>query len=90
MKKISYITFDDSSKEFVLGVLSKSLDDEGYIVESDTGIRVLGQDGEPVHSDDFGGVRKGSEIFFKNDLPSVLAAIQEVTTNHHDSSNQPA
>jgi hypothetical protein len=88
MKKISHISFDDSSKEFVLGILGKSIDSEGYIIESDTGNRVLYQDGEPIHSDDFGGVRKGSEIFFKNDLPSVLNAIQEASNAHPN--NQPA
>lgn len=75
-KKISYISFDSSSKEFVLATLGKKVDSEGFIVESDTNIRVLDQGGEPVHVDEFGGVRKGSEIFFKKDLPSVLDAIQ--------------
>ena len=89
MKKLSYITFDNSSKEFVLGVLGKSIDHDGYIVEADTGVRVLGQDGEPIHSDDFGGVRKGSEIFFKNDLPSVLNALQEASKSN-DPASQPA
>ncbi len=78
-KKISYVSFDSSSKEFVLGILGKSIDTEGYIVEADTKVRVLDQSGEPVHIDEFGGVRKGSEIFFKKDLPSVLEAIQQAS-----------
>ena len=80
-KKISYISFDNNSKEFILGVLGKSVDSEGFIIESDTKVRVLDQGGEPVHIDEFGGVRKGSEIFFKKDLPSVLNAIQQASGN---------
>jgi hypothetical protein len=78
-KNLSYISFDSTSKEFVLESLGKSLDPEGYIVDTKTKKRVLSQDGEPMHVDDFGGVRKGSEIFFKKDLPSVLNAVEEAS-----------
>lgn len=79
MKKISYVSFDSSSKEFILKALNKTVDEEGFIVETANGQRVLTQDGEPLHIDDWGGIRKGSEIFFKKDLPSVLDAVSQVT-----------
>lgn len=78
-KKISYISFDSSSKEFILRTLNKSVDADGFIVDSKTKKRVLTPDGEPLHIDDFGGVRKGSEIFFKKDIPSVLSAVEQAS-----------
>lgn len=80
MKKVSYISFDNSSKEFVLQSLGKGIDQDGYIIEIKTNKQVLTQDGEPMHIEDFGGVRKGSEIFFKKDLPSVLEAFERVAS----------
>lgn len=83
MKKVSYVSFDGSSKEFILKSLGKAVDNEGFIVEADSHKRVLSQDGEPVHIDDWGGIRKGSEIFFKKDLPSVLDAIKQATVSNN-------
>lgn len=79
MKKISYVSFDGSSKEFILKSLGKGVDQEGFIVEASTNKHVLTQDGEPLHISDWGGIRKGSEIFFKKDLPSVLDAVNQAT-----------
>ena len=78
-KKISYVSFDSSSKEFILRALGKSLDPDGFIIEMKTQKRVLTPDGEPLHINDFGGVRKGSEIFFKKDLPSILNAVNQAS-----------
>lgn len=78
-RQISYVSFDSSSKEFILSALDKSIDSEGYIIESSTGERVLAQDGEALLVDEWGGIRKGSEIFFRKDLPSVLDALQHAT-----------
>ena len=77
MKKISYVSFDSSSKEFILESLGKGLDNEGFIVEASTKKRVLTQDGESLHINNWGGIRKGSEIFFNKDLPSVLDAVSQ-------------
>jgi len=80
-KKISYVSFDGTSKEFILRALGKSVDSEGFIIETATHKKVLTPDGEPLHIDEFGGVRKGSEIFFKKDLPSVLDAVKQASGN---------
>jgi hypothetical protein len=67
------ITFKKESKNDVLNLFNKKVDAEGYIVEKDNSIqRVLTIDGEEIHEDEFGGLRKGSEIFFKDDLPSLM------------------
>lgn len=67
------ITFDDSAKRFILSAFGKQVDAEGYIVENDDPKqRVLTPDGEEVLESEFGGVCKGSLIFVKNDIVSVI------------------
>ena len=71
MKKI--ITFDNSLREEILSLLNKKMDEEGYIVEEDNPEqRVITPDGEEVHIDEFAGVTKGSEVFIKSNLPSLI------------------
>ncbi len=73
------ITFDDSLKEDILKALDKSVDKEGYIVEkSFPEQKVLSPDGEEVHINDFARITKGSEIFIKKDLPSLVAFAKKV------------
>lgn len=71
------ITFDESSKTLILKVFGKDVDEQGFIVESLSGIRVLSPDGDEVHIDDFAGIKKGSEIFITKDLPSLLEYANE-------------
>jgi len=66
------ITFDESSRKVILQVFGKDIDEQGYIVDTKTGQRVLSPDGEEVLAKDFAGIRKGSEIFITKDLPSLL------------------
>lgn len=67
------ITFsDEESKRFVLEAFDKSIDAEGFIVEKSTGERVLARDGEEITLSEFAGIRKGSEVFIKNDLASLI------------------
>lgn len=68
------VTFDNTaeSKEAVLQLFGKSVDSEGYIIETKSGERVVSPHNEEVHIDDFVGIRPGSEIFLTKDLPSLL------------------
>lgn len=67
------ITFEKSARRHVLDFLGKTTDQDGYIVEKDNPHqRVLTQEGEEIHESKFGGVRKGSEIFFKSDIVSLI------------------
>lgn len=66
------ITFDSEAKREILDLLEKTVDFDGYIAEkSDATQRVITVNGE-IKEDEFGGVRVGSEIFIKNDLPSLM------------------
>ncbi|MFH1365585.1 MAG: hypothetical protein ABIH28_03310 [archaeon] len=68
-----FILFDEQSKETLLEIMKKSVDSEGFIVEKDNPTeRVLTKDGEEIKLEEFAGVRKGSEIFIKNDINSIL------------------
>lgn len=66
------LTFDQSAQDFVLDAFGKKID-HGYVVEKDNpAVRVPTRDGQDIEAAKFGGVRKGSEIYFKSDLISVI------------------
>ena len=49
------------------------MDSEGFIVEkNDPTQRVITPEGEEIRLEEFAGIRKGSEIFIKSDLPSLF------------------
>ena len=67
------LTFDDSAKEDILDFIDKAVDSEGFIVEKLNHIqRVITFDGEEISKKEFGGVKKGSEVFIKNDIVSLM------------------
>ncbi len=67
------ITFEESAKMKILSSFDKSVDDEGYIVEKENPTqRVITPDGEEITFEEFAGIRKGSEIFIKSDLISLM------------------
>lgn len=73
------ITFEKSAKEQILYFFDKAVDEEGFIVEkSDIDQRVVTPDGEEVTLEEFAGIRKGSEIFIKSDLPSIIDLIDKL------------
>ena len=71
--KLSEITFSKSAKEDILDLYGKSVDNEGFIVEKENpSQRVLTPNGEEIRNEEWGGVRKGSEAFIKNDTFSLI------------------
>jgi len=72
------LTFDESINDEILDIFDKSQDSEGFIVEKDNPKqRVLSEDGQEVNIKEFGGIRKGSEIFIKKDLISLMRLSKE-------------
>lgn len=70
---MNILTFDNSTKKFILECFGKTLDSEGYLVEKNKpSQRVLTPDGEEIEERQFAGVRKGSEIYIKSDLISLI------------------
>ena len=67
------ITFDPKSKELILNAFNKTIDAEGYIVEKDKpSQRVLTPDGEEIRLEEWAGILKGSQLFIKNDIFSLV------------------
>lgn len=76
--QVKEISFSEDSKEFVLDMLGKGLDKEGFIVEKgNTAERVLTKDGEEIHISEWGGIKKGSEEYVKSDAFSLLSLIRK-------------
>jgi hypothetical protein len=75
MKKqaLQSINFDNSTVDFILDAFDKARDSEGYVVEkSNPSQRVLTDEGVEIKADEFAGVVKGSEVYFKSDLVSLI------------------
>ena len=73
------ITFHKSAKFFILDAFDKLVTDGGIIVEkSNPEQKVLAQDGQAVQIDEFAGIRKGSEVFIKSDLISLMTLCDEI------------
>ena len=51
-----------------MSFFDKEISEDGLIVESSTKEPIIGLDGTEVHEKEFAGIKKGSEIFLKNDL----------------------
>lgn len=67
------LTFDDSFKEEFLDIFNKTTDSEGFIVEKvNPEQRVFSEDGQEVNIKEFGGIKKGSEVFIKKDIVSLM------------------
>ncbi len=67
------ITFDESAKGDILDILGKKVKSDGTIVEKKSPYEpVLTFEGEHLTVEDFGGVQKGSEVFIKKDLVSLM------------------
>jgi hypothetical protein len=67
------LTFDSSLNEEVLNFFDKMVNEDNVIVEkSNPQQQVLSADGQEVKLEEFGGIRKGSEVFIKNDLISLM------------------
>lgn len=66
------LLFTDKSLPLILEAFDKSINEEGFIIEKSTGELVLTPEGEEIEAKNFAGIKKGSEIFFKDDLYSIM------------------
>lgn len=67
------MVFTKDAKKEILNLLGKDIDNEGVIVEKGNPTqRVLTFDGEEISLMEFGGVQKGSEVFIKDNLVSLM------------------
>lgn len=70
---VTTVTFEESFKKEILTIFDKSVDDDDFIVEaSNPTQKVLTPNGEDIRLKEFAGIKKGSEIFIKGDLISLI------------------
>lgn len=68
------ITFEKGTEEHILNAFGKTVDDEGYVVDEDTGKRVRTPTGKEIHVDEFAGVEdgeNGEDIFLTDDFTEL-------------------
>lgn len=66
------LLFTDKALPLILKAFGKEINADGIIIETKTGQPVLTPEGEEVYAREFGGLKKGSEIFIKDDLYSII------------------
>ena len=67
------IIFEKSVKKDILNFLDKSVGENNIIVEKDNPEqKVLTFDNQELTLEEFGGIQKGSEVFIKNDVVSLM------------------
>lgn len=67
------VTFDSELRGEVLGAFGKTKDSEGFVVdEAEPSSKVCTQDGIDLEFDKFAGIRKGSQIFIRSDIRSLI------------------
>ncbi|MEK7524870.1 MAG: hypothetical protein AAB548_00665 [Patescibacteria group bacterium] len=79
MAKLKIVSFNDGARSFILESFGKVVDKENYVVEmSDPSQRVLTPDGDEIRFDQFAGIKKGSEVFIKSDIVSLVRLAGEL------------
>jgi len=66
------LLFHEATLPFILEAFGKSINSDGIIIDTATNEPVLTPEGEEIDSRKFGGLKKGSEIFMKDDLLSII------------------
>lgn len=70
------ITFTKSAIPYLLELFDKQVS-SGLIIESDTKEPVLTARGETLNANELGAIVKGSEIFYKADITSVINLLED-------------
>lgn len=67
------VTFDSEFREEILSAFGKTKDSDGFIVDvAEPSSKVYTQDGIDLESDRFAGIRKGSHVFIRSDIRSLI------------------
>lgn len=66
------LTFDESAAEYVLEAFGREVDEEGYVVNPETGERETTESGDEIHKEDFAGLEQGSIIFLDDDFNTLV------------------
>ncbi|KAA3649765.1 MAG: hypothetical protein DWP98_06455 [Bacteroidetes bacterium] len=70
------IFFTPNTASLILEAFGKSQNSDGYLIDSSTEELILTPENEEIHISKFGGLKKGSEIFLKNDLSTIINLVE--------------
>lgn len=70
------ISASRDAMEDILAEFDKTVDEEGFIVESESGEPVLTPRGDEVTIEELAGIAEGSEIFIDDNFVSILEYVQ--------------
>jgi hypothetical protein len=66
------ILFNEQALPFILSIFDKSINEDGLIIDMNTGEPIQTPEGDFLTKESFGGIKRGSEIFLKDDLLAVM------------------
>lgn len=66
------LIFKENTLSLILETFGKGINEDGLIIEKATGEPVFTPEGDEIQACNFAGIKKGSEIFIKNDLLSLM------------------
>src|SRR3989338_9232945 len=67
------VTFEPAARKLILEALDITEDSQGFLIEKgNTSVKVLSRKGDELRAEDLGAIKKGSLLFFKSDLPSLI------------------
>lgn len=66
------LTFDETAAQSILEEFGRDIDDEGYVMNPETGKRITNEDGIEIHKDHFAGVERGSVIILDDDFNTLV------------------
>lgn len=64
--------FNEQALPFILEIFGKTVNEDGFITDMNTGEPIQTPEGDFLTKAKFGGIKKGSEIFLKDDLLTVM------------------
>ena len=76
-KNIPKLLFTDNSLPLILEAFGKSINEDGLIVDSETGDPILTPEHKEIEASEFMALRNGSEIFIKDDLFSIIKLVED-------------
>ena len=77
LKEDNFIIFSKKDIPKILDIFNKGIDKEGYVIDSESGLRIVTSEGEELLAEELGNIMKGSEIFIKADPASFSKFLAE-------------
>lgn len=70
------ILFTEEALPFILGAFGKSINENGIIIDNSTGEPISTPEGEELTRSQLGFIKKGSELFLKDDILSIINIVE--------------